>query len=93
MHANTHENTSVRYCSLLLYRRVRGPVVVAVIGGISGSAAGRRRTASPCCRERDLMPAVLVVDECASRSEGIAGGGVDRHREGGCRQVRAIDDL
>ena len=68
-------------------------VVVAVIGGISGSAAGRRRTASLCCPERDLMPMVLAVDECASRSEGIAGGGVDRHREGGCRQVRAIDDL
>ena len=81
-------------------RRMKAPpsvqywtVVVAVIGGISGSAAGRRRTASLCCRERDLMPAVLVVDECASRSEGIAGGGVDRHREGGCRQGRAIDDL
>ena len=83
-------------------RRMKAPpsvqywtVVVTVIGGISGSAAGRRRTASLCCRERDLMPAVLVVDECASRSEGIAGGGVGRHREGGCgcRQGRAIDDL
>ena len=154
MHENTHENTSRRHCSLLLYRRMRGrsrccrrsaataryesgkdrtgqvpsccptwrrsrsraqdaghrtvvarrrmkappsvqywTVVVAVIGGISGSAAGRRRTASLCCRERDLMPAMLVADECASRSEGIAGGGVDRHREGGCRQGRAIDDL
>ena len=68
-------------------RRMKAPpsvqywtVVVAVIGGISGSAAGRRRTASPCCRERDLMPAVLVVDECASRSEGIAGGAAGRRR-------------
>ena len=88
------------HSTVVARRRTKAPpsvqywtVVVAVIGGISGSAAGRRRTASLCCRERDLMPAVLVVDECASRSEGIAGGGVDRHREGGCRQGRAIDDL
>ena len=35
------------------------------------------------------MPAVLVVDECASRSEGIAGGGVRRHTEGEQAQERA----
>ena len=64
-------------------------VVVAVIGGMSGSAAGRRRTASLCCRERDLMPMVLAVDECASRSEGVAGGGVGRHIEGEQAQERA----
>ena len=88
------------HSTVVARRRTKAPpsvqywtVVVAVIGGISGSAAGRRRTASLCCPERDLMPMVLAVDECASRSEDIAGGGLGRHREDGCRQGRAIDDL
>ena len=42
---------------------------------------------------RGLMPARRGLIPARSGEKGIAGGGVDRHREGGCRQVRAIDDL
>ena len=154
MHEYTHENTSRRHCSLLLYRRERRrsrccrrsaataryesgkdrtgqvpsccqtwrrsrsraqdaghrtvvarrrmkappsvqywTVVVAVIGGISGSAAGRRRTASLCCRGKRFDAGEKRFDSGAFRKERVAGGGVGRHRGGGCRQERAIDDL
>ena len=42
---------------------------------------------------RGLMPARRGLIPARSGEKGTAGSGVDRHREGGCRQGRAIDDL
>ena len=42
---------------------------------------------------RGLMPARRGLIPARPGEKWIAGGGVDRHREGGCRQGRATDDL
>ena len=63
-------------------------------------------SAAPAAPEEERVDSLLVVagekrfdagekkfDSGAFRRERVAGGGVDRHREGGCRQERAIDGL
>ena len=67
--------------------------MVAVIGGTSGTGGRRSRIASCRCREKRFDAGEKRFDSSAFRRERVAGGGVGRHREGGCRQGRAIDDL